>query len=155
MIRNATISLVSLLVLAGCGGDEGGSATTAAPPSDPGGTTAATGAPADPGSTKGGTITIDGTTYAFTANQQCGIYDSAGQYYISGDVLDVENGYLAFSRDSSVHDLQVYIGDVGYDTWTTEDIESTISGNVITGTASLMPDAPPFDAVPAEFRFEC
>jgi type 1 fimbria pilin len=155
MFRKTTMSLMlSLLVLAGCGGDESGGATTTAPPSDPGGATT-TVAPAAPGGTRGGTITIDGTTYEFVANQQCGIYDSVGQYYISGEVLDVENGYLAYSRDEGTHELSVDIGDVGYNTFQTNEIESTISGNVVTGTASLTPDVAPFDPVPAEFHFEC
>lgn len=152
MVRKATVALtLSLLVLTACGDDDGGVATTGA--TDGTGASSTSGGSTDPGD-RGGTITIDGTTYVFVASVQCGIFDSRGQYYISGILPEVTDGELAYSRDESVHTLRVDLGDVNYSARTADDIESTISGRVVTGTATLTPDNLG-DPVESEFRFEC
>jgi hypothetical protein len=155
MVRKAVIrATLSLLVLAGCGDDGGDGTPTGAGPSDTGGAEPTSAAPGAPAGAKGGTITIDGTTYAFVANQQCGIYDTYNQYYISGDLPEVDDGYLAYTRDEGTHMMSVDIDDVSYSTWPRGEIDSTISGNVVTGTATMTPDNLG-DPVQVEFRFEC
>lgn len=163
MIRKTILGLsVAVLFVAACGDDDG-TATTVATTTAPPGTTAssttagATTTAATPATEQGGTVTVDGTTYAFVASVQCGIYDAQNQYYISGVLPELASGEildLAFSRDSDVHELTVTIGGVGYSTFTDADIESTISGRTVTGTATLTADDGS-GTVEASFQFQC
>ncbi|MEX1249317.1 MAG: hypothetical protein WEA57_01375 [Acidimicrobiia bacterium] len=95
------------------------------------------------------------------ADLQCLIADGLEQYYISGSLPDVEGGELSFSRDETVHSISVDLEDVNYRTFQ-GNIESTIDGNVLTGTARLvpelevgLPEGEKSDPLEAEFRFEC
>lgn len=110
---------------------------------------------------KGGTITIDSTTYTFLADRQCLLADGVGQYYVSGSLPDVEGGELSFTRDENRHSISVDLEDVNYRTFQ-GNIESTIDGNVLTGTARLvpelevgLPEGEKSDPLEAEFRIEC
>lgn len=160
MIRGTTFGLLlTLLLVAGCGDDDG-AATSAAPSGTAASATTAgaTTTAGVPATERGGTVTVDGTTYAFVASVQCGIYDAQGQYYISGVLPELASGEildLAYSRDAEVHELIITIGGVDHSTLPpTGEIDSTISGQTVTGTATLIPEDGS-GAVEASFRFQC
>lgn len=165
-IRLVRAMLVALTMLAACGNDDD---TTAMDSDDPATETMngesdveADDADGDDGSgdgaatADGGTISIDGATYTVVADRQCLISDSAGQYYISGSLPDVDaaGAEFSYSRDDRAHRIQATLPEGEY--FTMEgDIESEIDGNVVTGTATLTPSGHRADPLSAEFRFEC
>lgn len=140
----------AIVVLASCGG--GSDSTSEDTVSNPSESAVETDTP--DAVSQGGVVTVAGTEYVFLAGLQCGIYASAGQYYISGSLPEVEGGFLSYSRDDDIHEIGVELGEDRYVFVNDDEIESTIDGNVVTGTATLSSELGG-DKVAVVFRFEC